>query len=169
MRGTRTSTLAVVLAVVLGGCAGNGGGGGGTPTAQCKSKVPGCNPKTPATCTPVSFKNNIQPIFNRSCALGGCHVPPSPTGGQDLSVNAAYAQAVRVKSTQQPTLFRVKPADLNQSYLYLKIVGPQSAISGVLMPQGCPGAPQGSPPAQCLSADDVQAIQTWILECAPNN
>ena len=37
----------------------------------------------------------------------------------------------------------------------------------LLMPQGCPGNPlQG---AQCLTPDEIDAIQTWILACAPNN
>ena len=42
-----------------------------------------------------------------------------------------------------------------------------AGIAGVLMPNGCPGSPaQG---AQCLTPDEIEAIETWILACAPNN
>jgi len=157
----RTGALAVaVLAIggALNGCAGGGGGGGGgTPTK------PACKPPAQPT---VSFATNIQPIFNRSCALAGCHVGPVPTGGQDLTAGVAYSQSVNVASTQQPRLKRVKPGDPANSYLVRKIQGGPN-ISGVLMPQGCPGAPLNG--AQCLSPDDIAAIVQWIVECAQNN
>ena len=40
-------------------------------------------------------------------------------------------------------------------------------ISGVLMPNGCPGVPQNG--AQCLTPDEIAAIVQWVTECAPNN
>ena len=40
-------------------------------------------------------------------------------------------------------------------------------ISGVLMPNGCPGSPSSG--AQCLTSDEIAAIVQWITECAPNN
>jgi len=157
----RTGALAVAVLAVGGaliGCAGGGGGGGGgTPTK------PACKP--PAVLT-ISFATTIQPIFNRSCALAGCHVGPVPTGGQDLTAGVAYSQSVNVPSTQQPRLKRVKPGDPANSYMVRKIQGGPN-ISGVLMPQGCPGAPLNG--AQCLTPDEIAAIVQWITECAPNN
>jgi len=114
----------------------------------------------------ISFAHTIQPIFDRSCALGGCHVGPVPTGGQDLTAGVAYSQSVNVPSTQQPRLKRVKPGDPANSYLVRKIQGGPN-ISGVMMPQGCPGAPLNG--AQCLTPDEIAAIVQWITECAPNN
>ena len=149
-----------VLAIggALTGCAGGGGGGGGggAPKPACKP------PATPTVC----FANNIQPIFSRSCALGGCHVGPVPAGGQDLTAGVAYGQTVNVPSTQQPRLKRVKPGEPDASYMVRKIRGGPN-ISGVMMPQGCPGAPLNG--AQCLTPDDIAAIVQWITECAPNN
>jgi hypothetical protein len=149
-----------VLAIggTLTGCAGGGGGGGG-----------GGAPKPPCTTTSlpsVSFSMDIQPIFNRSCALPSCHMPPVPAQGQDLSPGVAYAQSVNVRSTEQPRLERVKPGEPNNSYLIRKIQGGPN-ISGVLMPQGCPASPLAM--AQCLKPDEIAALVQWISECAPNN
>ena len=147
-----------VLAIggTLTGCAGSGGGGGAPPKPACKP------PATPS----VSFATTIQPIFNRSCALPGCHVGPVPTGGLDLTAGVAYSQLVNVPSTQQPGLKRVKPHFPKDSYLVRKIQGGPN-ISGVMMPNGCPGAPLNG--AQCLTPDEIMAIVVWITECAPNN
>ena len=158
----RTSgALAIaVLAIggVLTGCAGSGGGGGGgaPPKAACKP---------PATPT-VSFSMTIQPIFNRSCALVSCHTGAVPAQGQDLSPGVAYGQLVNVSSTEQPKLKRVKPGVPMESYLVRKIQGGPN-ISGVLMPNGCPGVPSSG--AQCLTPDEIAAIVQWITECAQNN
>jgi hypothetical protein len=151
--------VALTTAVLVSGCAGSGGGddddGGGGP-APCESQVPG---------DPVSFANNIQPIYARSCALAGCHVPPVLNAGLDLSPAVAYAETVRVKSTQRTNEDRIRPGDPDRSYLFRKLTGDD--ITGVLMPQGCPGSPLNG--AQCLTPDEIEAIRTWILECAPQN
>ncbi|TMA49771.1 MAG: hypothetical protein E6J83_01100 [Deltaproteobacteria bacterium] len=147
----------LAITCLLTACAGSGGGGGGG------APKPACKP--PATTT-VSFSANIQPIFNRSCALAGCHVGPVPTGPVDLSVGQAYGQTVNVKSAQQPTLKRFLPGKPDLSYIVRKIEGGPN-ISGIFMPQGCPGAPLNG--ARCLSADEIAAIRQWVTECALNN
>ncbi len=158
VRAARGALLALGCALLAGGPSGcAGGGGGGTTQPACKSQVPG---------NPISFANNIQPIFNRSCALAGCHIPPTLNGGQDLSAGRAYRATVNAKSQQKPRVLRVKPGDPDNSYLFQKIVG-TPGIAGVLMPQGCPGTPLNG--ATCLTPDEIDAIRTWILECAPNN
>ena len=157
----RPGALAIALLAVgnaLTGCAGGGGGGGGgsTPPKTCKP---------PAQPT-VSFATNIQPIFNRSCALTSCHVPPVPAGGQDLTAGVAYSQSVNVPSTQRPQLKRVKPGDPDASYMVRKLRGGPN-IAGVMMPQGCPAIQP--PGGSCLGPDDIPAIVQWITECALNN
>jgi hypothetical protein len=145
----------LVIARVLIGCAGSGGGGGGAPSGPtCKSQVPG---------NPISFTANIQPIYNRSCALPSCHTPPVLNAGLNLSPGRAYNETVGANASQKPGLKRIKPGDPDASYLFQKIIG-APGIAGVLMPNGCPGAPLAG---QCLSADEIEAIRTWILECAP--
>jgi len=149
--------VVVLTACLLAACAGGGsGGGGGGGGKKCTCDPPGC--------PTVSFNNDIQPIFNSSCAQSaGCHRGAVPAGQLDLGLGQSIPQTVGVKSTQQPRVLRVKPGSPDDSYLYQKITG-APGISGTLMPQGCPGNPlQG---AVCLDADQVAAIAQWIIECA---
>lgn len=114
-------------------------------------------------CPTVSFNGNIQPIFNRSCAISSqCH-GPNGAQGLDLTTGHSIPDTVNVKSTQQPKKVLVKPGDPANSYLFQKITN-APGISGILMPQGCPAAPLGG--AVCLTADDTNAIEQWITECA---
>lgn len=153
--------FAVALACLLAGCAGSGdgggngdGGGGGGGGNRCRTDPP------PAT---VSFSNSIQPIFNRSCAVAAaCHAGSTAVYG-DLSVGAAYDTLVRKPSIEQPKVLLVRPGDPDASYLVRKVEGGPD-ITGEQMPLGCPGAPQSG--ALCLNGDDVDAIRTWIDECA---
>ena len=160
-RGPHFSRLAtVVLACALAGCAGSGtgqGGGGGGGGANCK-KPP------PAT---VSFSQNIQPIFNVSCTTAStCHVGPTAGEGLQLTAGVSYAAIVNVPAIEMPKLLLVKPGDPDASYLVRKIEGGPN-ISGLQMPQGCPGTPAGG--AVCLTPDSIAAIRTWVTECAQNN
>ena len=152
---------AVAVACALAGCAGSGtgqgGGGGGGGGANCK-KPP------PAT---VSFSQNIQPIFNVSCATAStCHVGPTAGEGLQLTPGVSYGAIVNVPAVEMPKLLLVKPGDPDASYLVRKIEGGPN-ISGLQMPQGCPGTPAGG--AVCLTPDSIAAIRTWVMECAQNN
>lgn len=157
-RAGATGVALLAIGCMFSACAGSGGDGGGGPAAPtCRSQVPG---------NPVSFTSNIQPIFDRSCALSGCHLPPTLNGGLNMAAGRSYAQLVGIPSQQQPRVLRVKRGDPDASYLYQKIIAAPT-IAGVIMPQGCPGTPLNG--AQCLTADETDAIRTWILECAPRN
>jgi hypothetical protein len=157
------ATLIAIAALggVLSGCAGSGGGGGGGGSSR-----PRCKPPAPGTET-VLFARNIQPIFDRSCAVAGCHTPPANQGGLDLTSSRSYGNLVGVASTQQNKLKRVVPGDPDKSYVVRKIEG-GPGITGTIMPQGC-DAGIGLNGAACLSAGDMEAIRQWIKECAQNN
>ena len=152
---------AVALACALAGCAGSGtgqSGGGGSGG--------GTNCKTPPPAT-VSFSQNIQPIFNVSCATSSaCHVGPTAGEGLQLTAGVSYGAIVNVPAVEMPKLLIVKPGDPDNSYLVRKIEGGPN-ISGLQMPQGCPGTPAGG--AVCLTPDSIAAIRTWVTECAQNN
>jgi len=144
------------MASLLSACAGSGGGG--------STSTPGCTP--PKSGPTVLFSRNIQPIFDRSCAVAGCHDSATRAQLLDLSQGQSYKQIVRMRSNEVLRLFRVKPHFPDMSYLIQKIEK-APGITGAQMPQGCPGAPlQG---AMCLSANDMAAIRQWIVECALNN
>jgi hypothetical protein len=153
---TAVSLTALVAALCV-GCAGSGGGDGGGGNGGG-----GCQP--PATPT-VTLSGNVQPIFNASCAVAGCHVGVVPASELNLSAGQTFSQTVNVPSTQS-NLDLVKPGNPDQSYLVRKVEGGPN-IFGTIMPQGCPGAPLNG--AQCLSPDDMAAIRQWISECAQDN
>ncbi len=88
----------------------------------------------------VSFGTTIEPIITANCAIPGCHIGPANAGGLDLSTYQG------VKSSADATG--------NGS-----LVGRITASSGSLMPQGGPRLPE------C----DIQKIQQWVADGAPNN
>ena len=101
---------------------------------------------TAATAGNVTFHSTIQPIFQQSCV--SCHTGASAPLGLDLS---SY-QSVMRGASGQPVVVPGKP---DQSLLVQK-------VKGTVAPQ----MPFGGPP---LSATDVQHIEQWIANGAPNN
>jgi hypothetical protein len=114
--------------------------------------------ETTAT-TPVSFSQNVAPIFGQHCAISGCHVPGNPPVGLVLVPAQAYSFIVSVYSKEYTPDFRVAPGDSADSYLYLKVTG--TASVGTQMP----------PPStlDSLSSTELGFIQTWIDQGAANN
>jgi hypothetical protein len=104
------------------------------------------------TSIPVSFSNQIQPIFNTQC-VGGCH---GSGGGLSLAAGTSYNHLVNVQAQSNcRTLKRVLPNNATNSVLYLKVSG---TTCGFRMPEG--GA---------LNASDIALIQDWINQGANNN
>ena len=152
--------LGLLAACLLAGCAGSGGDGddGGPPKPSC---TPGVDPASAPR-----YASNIQPIYDRSCAVAGCHASVAPAQALDLSVGRSYAATVNTRSTETLSFRLIEPGDPDASYLVQKIRG-DAGIAGVVMPNGCPDNPQQG--AQCLTPDEIDAIVTWILACAPDN
>jgi hypothetical protein len=48
--------------------------------------------------TPVSFAQNISPVFAHNCGVVGCHVPGNPSGRLNLATGFAYAAIVNVQA-----------------------------------------------------------------------
>jgi predicted CXXCH cytochrome family protein len=101
---------------------------------------------------PVSFANDVQPLFTRTCT--GCHSAALQSGGLNLSSGAAYDELVDVTSqtdAQVPPRLRVARSNSAASYLYVRI------------------SSQQHPFATALSTAEEQTIQRWIDEGAQNN
>ena len=139
----------IILAVVAACGGGNGDMSGPDP-----------GPPNPPTNSSVSFKDDVQPIFSANCALSGCHLPPNPQQGQNLSTGVAFFNIVNVPSRELPSMNRVTPGDPNNSYLAHKIRGTQNSVggSGATMPIG-----------GVLSAAEINTIVAWIQQGALNN
>ena len=80
-----------------------------------------------------------------SCAASdGCHIVGSAPSGLVFRGGSEFATILNVPSSERPDLFRVKPGDPLQSYLYLKVLG-DGGIDGGRMPLGAdfdPGIPE---------------------------
>ena len=126
--------------------------------------------------TGVSLSRDVQPIFTRSCAVGGCHdAASSALPGLSLAPGDSYGSLVGVASCETSTLLRVIPRASNLSYLVLKLLGTQAQFGncqacsvtggstitncGTQMPFG------GSP----LTDGELQLISDWIDQGAANN
>jgi hypothetical protein len=141
---TSASTTAAlgVIAVCLTGCTNE------SPSLRVISVTP------PANMT-ISFSADVQPIFTRSCAKGGCHAGTATAQGLNLEAGKSYVNLVRVPSTEV-SLNRVEPGRIDLSYLINKLEG--TGI-GDQMPQGGPFLPDA----------EVQVIKDWIAQGALDN
>ena len=101
---------------------------------------------------PVSFAQDIQPIFSSSCGGAGCHINQQ-TNGVELT---NYAQVMNSIGVQYGAAI-VDPGAPDGSPLVDKVEA--NPEFGVRMPQN--RAP--------LSAQQVSLIRTWIEEGAEDN
>ena len=111
---------------------------------------------------PVSFAQDVQPIFTGSCALGGCHSNPANPSEKPMRLTQAeaYDAIVNVSAAELPSMDRIEPGNPDRSYLVHKIQGThqQQGGSGDRMPIG--GA---------LSQAQIATIRRWVTEGAQRN
>jgi hypothetical protein len=110
---------------------------------------------TVVTPTGVDFKTQIQPIFDRNCALSGCHAAGSASGGMVLDAGQSYSNLVNVASSEVGPDKRVVPGSSAASYIIEKLTH-TTPRSGDRMPLG------GDP----LPDDQINLIRMWIDEGA---
>ncbi len=137
--GHPAGSVAVLCVLFLGGLPGLGG-----------SSAYGQNPPTP----PVDqLEQQVQSIFDRSCARAGCHAGPRPQQGMDLSPGAFRESTIGQPSQEKPNLLRVHPGKPDSSYLVHKIEG-RSSIKRASMPLA----------GEKLSEEEITTIRTWIKQ-----
>lgn len=106
----------------------------------------GENPATPA---PVSYYNEIRPIFQQQCQ--GCHQPAKPGGGY---VMTSHADLLKAGKSKEPG---ITPGDLSKSFLLDQIT------------------PMGAGPAampkerDSLNETQIKTIERWIAEGAKDD
>lgn len=109
-----------------------------------------------AGATAIGFQQDVLPILNKHCVM--CHLPGAAQGGLELYPDP-WSSTVGVASGQT-SLPLVEPGSPEQSYLFIKLLGTQSAVggSGEQMPFPLP-----------LEAGQIDLIRAWIEQGAPNN
>ena len=88
----------------------------------------------------ISLEDQIQPIFNLSCAFVTCHASSAtfpPEEGLILESGVSRENLVGKPSKQNPTLQLVEPDNPGESYLLQTLQG-QTDILGEQMPLGGP-------------------------------
>lgn len=106
--------------------------------------------------TPV-FSRDIAPLFERRCALGGCHTPQSAQASLVLTSDQAWDELVGVASRLRPTEILVVPGNAPASWLMAMIGDDQGARGGFSR------MPLGSGP---LTANQIATIANWINQGA---
>ena len=138
-----------------------------------------CGVFTAGGVTPPSAFNDIQnTIFTPRCS--SCHLGGSPAGNVNLQSGNAYAQIVGVASCELPGMNRVQPGQPNNSYLFRKVEGSHTSLSGCNLTScnpfgGCTTGCGSQMPwsSSCTSSSPLSStqrslIQGWINAGAPN-
>ncbi len=106
---------------------------------------------------PPTLKNDVQMIFDMACT--DCHGVKHQRGKLNLSAPVARQSLVNQASDEVPTMMRVKPGDLEHSYLWLKLQN--KAAKGKGMPRGIFSSKR-------LPEDQLEVIRKWIEAGAPD-
>ncbi|MEE9231461.1 MAG: hypothetical protein V3U86_12225 [Acidobacteriota bacterium] len=137
----------VLLALWLAGC-------------ENEDAVLGVAPSAPLPGATISLQNDVQPIFDFSCAVSFCHSGPTPTGNMSLEEADTFVEIVGVMSSQAPSLKRVESGDASASYLVNKIEGTAGSVGG---------DPTQMPVGGMLFSAEIQIIRDWIDQGAQDN
>ncbi|PYQ27012.1 MAG: hypothetical protein DMF56_21925 [Acidobacteria bacterium] len=105
----------------------------------------------------ATFTRVQNEVFTPTCGIVACHHPIGQQSQMVLTAGRAYNETVNVTSVEMPSLKRVTPGDVANSYLYRKITG--AGITGDRMPQTLPP----------LSDAQIALIRNWIRRGAPND
>ena len=115
-------------------------------SSQDSQEESGQNVDTP------SFGLDVVPVMNDKCA--GCHY--SQPEGLPLYNEEAYDLLVNVPSGQLPSMDRVEPGDLENSYLWRKLEDTHKAAGG--KGEKMPGT-YGEP----LTSQELELFRAWIV------
>jgi hypothetical protein len=95
----------------------------------------------------VSFSKHIQPIFNASCNIAGCHSGNQPSGNLNLEPAIAYSQLMRPGKG------------------YIDTITPQYSLVYAQMNSVSNPMPQSGKLDQCT----VDLVLRWVQQKAKNN
>ncbi len=107
-----------------------------------------------------SFADDIQPIFDRRCSIGGCHSLATAQAGLTLTADRSYESLVGVQARLRPQFLRVAPADAPNSWL-VRMIGDDPAARF-----GHQRMPLSSVP---LTDNQIATIVNWIEQGALRN
>jgi hypothetical protein len=188
MQTTRRSTFSSGLALVLASFGASCGATAPPASTATPSDEADAAPATPsdgrdaeptmdvgAAPLEVSFRRDVVPVFDTSCAFSGCHAQDSYVGlllgpSSIIPPEQTYKELLSGSSAFYGSLRFVVPGQPEQSFLYRKLTGNFAGLacnaSGGCGPQ-MPGP--RTPPAPKPSAASIAAVAAWIAMGAPDN
>ncbi len=95
----------------------------------------------------VSFKADVQSLFDTHCNIAGCHSGPNPSGNLSLEADLSFDQLSRKGKGYVDTI--------NPSFSVL-----HSQVNSIYNPM---------PPSGNLPACDIKTIYNWMAQGAKNN
>jgi hypothetical protein len=114
-----------------------------------------------------SFRDDVVPIVQASCALTACHSSKESNLGIFLAYDPAqiFAELQKTSPTATGEKF-VVAGDPAKSYLMVKLEGTQASLAAK-----CTGGSCGAemPPGSLLPADKLETVRKWITEGAKDN
>lgn len=111
----------------------------------------------PVTTETPTHDVDIQPLWDANCTDAGCHSDSDAAGG--LSLVSGYDALVDVASPGGAELPLVSPGSSADSYLWHKLEGTQTSVTG--------GGGSQMPFGGTLTPDELTTIQAWIDGGAP--
>lgn len=107
-----------------------------------------------------SFATDIQPIFTRRCAIGGCHTVNTARATLVLTAGHAYDSIVNKAAFLAPQFDRVEPGNADTSWVVRMIEDNDARrFNFARMPLG----------GQPLTRNQIATIVNWIENGAPRN
>jgi hypothetical protein len=106
------------------------------------------------------FSQDIVPIFERRCGIGGCHSAASHQGGLVLTRASAHAALINKPAQTSVGEILVRPGDAANSWLVIAI-GDDAVRRGSLSRMPLASGP--------LTPNQIQTIVNWVNRGAPND
>ena len=101
---------------------------------------------------------NVKTIIGRNCSVARCHQGKHPAGDLNLEPAKFLAATLNAASQKDPGKMIIDTSAPEKSYILAKVKG-EPGIVGSRMP------PRRNP----LTADEIRAIETWILSVKKRN
>jgi hypothetical protein len=169
----------MALAVVVAGCGGAitepSPGPSPPPATTAPMPPPSASGSVGPSAAPISFRRDVVPIFDASCAFAGCHsdsyislwLGPSTEQAPEVTYQALLA------GSSTPAFGRLVVAGSpEQSFLYRKLTGdftglPCDGASAFACGEKMPRL--RTPPAPQLTDAQLTAVAAWIAQGAADN
>ncbi|MDC9825577.1 hypothetical protein PRN20_17730 [Devosia sp. ZB163] len=106
-----------------------------------------------STCA-ETYTVEVEPILAKRCVA--CHNDASPGSGLSMQKGSGYALLVGVPSEELPTMARVTPGDLSQSYIAHKLQDTHESVGG---------SGTKMPPSGTFRKAELDKVLAWIEGC----